>query len=226
MHQPQLHEPERTLLTRLADRRSKRVVFLSHCLLNENTRYLGGASRRGCVEELVQRYIAQGVGIVQMPCPEQHAWGGVLKPHLLHVYGAARAHPVAWRVAERLVPLGLAYTRLVYRRLATKVAAEIADYVASGFTVVGIVGVDASPSCGVRTTIDPACVSELAALDPTTVSVPEHNLAIFRHARAGRGIFVEELQRALRRRGLDVPFRAHDMRAEIEAASSQIGAAQ
>ena len=30
----------------LADQRSRRVVFVSHCILNENVRYLGGAARR------------------------------------------------------------------------------------------------------------------------------------------------------------------------------------
>ena len=38
------------LLERLDDERSKKVVFISHCLLNENVRYLGGAfptRRRG-----------------------------------------------------------------------------------------------------------------------------------------------------------------------------------
>jgi hypothetical protein len=35
------------LLERLKDERSKRVIFVSHCWLNENTRYLGGAFRPG-----------------------------------------------------------------------------------------------------------------------------------------------------------------------------------
>ena len=37
------------------DQRSGRVVFLSHCLLNKNTRYLGGAGRPGSVVEIVNR---------------------------------------------------------------------------------------------------------------------------------------------------------------------------
>jgi hypothetical protein len=41
------------LLERLKDERSKRVIFVSHCLLNENTRYLGGAFRRGCADKFV-----------------------------------------------------------------------------------------------------------------------------------------------------------------------------
>ncbi len=47
---------------RLEDRRSRKVVFLSHCLLNENTRYLGGACREGCVEEIVQLCQQRGLG--------------------------------------------------------------------------------------------------------------------------------------------------------------------
>jgi hypothetical protein len=33
----------RWLRSRLRDERSGRVVFVSHCLLNQNTRYLGAA---------------------------------------------------------------------------------------------------------------------------------------------------------------------------------------
>jgi hypothetical protein len=31
------------LIERLADARSNKVIFVSHCLLDENVRYLGGA---------------------------------------------------------------------------------------------------------------------------------------------------------------------------------------
>ena len=52
----------------LRDERSGEVVFVSHCLLNQNTRYLGGAFRPRCP-------------------PEQRVWGGVLKRLLLPAYG-------------------------------------------------------------------------------------------------------------------------------------------
>lgn len=62
------------LQARLRDERSRRIVFLSHCLLNENTRYLGGAFRPGAVDEVVGSYLRDGTGICQLPCPEQQAW--------------------------------------------------------------------------------------------------------------------------------------------------------
>jgi hypothetical protein len=62
------------------------MVFLSHCLLDENTRCLGGACRPGCVEELVVHSHAAR-GRHHLPCPEQHAWAGVLKRHMLRLAG-------------------------------------------------------------------------------------------------------------------------------------------
>jgi len=68
-----------TLRERLRDERGGRVLFVSHCLLNENVRYQGGAGRRGAVDEIVDECRMRGLGICQMPCPEQRAWGGVGK---------------------------------------------------------------------------------------------------------------------------------------------------
>lgn len=76
------------LLAQLRDERSKRVIFVSHCILNENTRYLGGAFRPAGVDELVDAFQRQRLDICQMPCPEQRAWGGVLKRRLWPFYGS------------------------------------------------------------------------------------------------------------------------------------------
>jgi predicted secreted protein len=133
---------DRLLADRLRDERSRRVAFVSHCLLNENTRYLGGAFRAGGVAELVD----QDIGICQLPCPEQHAWGGVLKRRLLLAYGVGGTPLSVLR--RPLLRLFVLYTRIVYERLARDVARQIADYHRAGFTVVAVIGVGASPSCG------------------------------------------------------------------------------
>ena len=212
---------EARLAARLTDQRSRKVVFLSHCLLNENTRYLGGACRRGCVREVVQQCLDQGIGIVQMPCPEQQAWGGVLKKRLLRLYGTRASHPALHRLEWALLPIGLLFTRLVYRRLARQVAAQIDDYLRSGFEVLGVVGVDGSPSCGVNKTVEiHGAVEAISALDPRTVSVDQQNAVVRRYAQPGPGIFIAALQRALRRRGLEVPLLAHDLFDELDGRPS------
>ena len=125
------------LLGKVRDARNRRVVFLSHCLLNENTRYPGGACRPGCISEVVQRCLTENLGIVQMPCPEQRAWGGVLKRRLLSVFGLRERHRVLYGFRRPGLLLFVMYSRLVYQRLARQVASEIQDYVESGFEVAG-----------------------------------------------------------------------------------------
>jgi predicted secreted protein len=198
----------------LHDQRSRKVVFLSHCLLNANTRYLGGAGRRGSVAEIVQPCLEEGIGMVQLPCPEEHAWGGVLKRWLLGFYGADAS--LSFRLRAALFPLMLFYTRRVYRSLARHVANQIQDYLASGFEVLGIIGVDGSPSCGVQTTMNlERAFVQLARLQPVATAA-DVNTIVRCNAIGGRGLFVALLEEELRRRSLTVPFAAHDLMAELE----------
>jgi hypothetical protein len=204
------------LQERLRDRRSRRVVFLSHCLLNENTRYLGGANHRGAIESVVRACLDANLGMVQMPCPEQCAWGGVLKRRLLLAYGLRERAPWAYVLRRPLLAFGLLYTRWRYARLADAVVAQAADYVSSGFEVAGIVGVDGSPSCGVGCSVDPWRVDLLLALPLAELSVDRQD-AILRHAnRPGPGLFVRALRRALAKRRVRVPLLAYDLFAELE----------
>lgn len=114
----------------LGDPRSGQVVFVSHCMLNQNVRYRVGATRPGAVDEVVARLQRAGVGIVQMPCPEQRAWGGVDKRYTMPVYGAE--HTKLRRLRRPATWLFMLYTRLAYRRIAGQVARDIRDYVRSG----------------------------------------------------------------------------------------------
>lgn len=208
-------KPSRDLQERLQDKRSKQVIFVSHCILNENARYLGGACRAGCIAEIAQACIEQGYGIVQMPCPEQHAWGGILKPYLLMAYGSR--HTLLYRLRGLLLPIFIWYTRRVYRKLARATAAQIRDYRDSGFSAVSIVGIDGSPSCGVTKTLDLEKSFALTArLDPKLITVDALNNAIRTAVVPGHGLFISELQQQLRRRGLNVIFTQHDLIAELD----------
>lgn len=212
------------LLERLEDERSKRVIFVSHCLLNENTRYLGGAFRPGGVDELVDGFQREGLGICQMHCPEQRAWGGVLKRSLLLMYGSQGT--LRYRLRHLLLPLFLWYTRWRYRRLAKEVVKEIEDYARSGFEVVGIVGVGGSPSCGVWCTLDlPRSLDvvagcPLARLDRRVMNeeVVAANLS------EGEGLFVAAIQRRLRRKHLPIRWYEHDLLSEIKGQPTRLQA--
>lgn len=203
------------LLQRLGDERSKRVIFVSHCLLNENTRYLGGAFRQGCVDELVDGFQQEGLGISQMPCPEQRAWGGVLKRHMLPIYGSRGT--LLYRLRHVLLPLFLFYTRWRYRRLAKEVVRDIEDYVRSGFELVGIVGVGGSPSCGVWSRLDLRRSLEVVAGCPLSRFDRRvmNEEAVAACLSEGEGLFVAAVQRRLRRKRLSIRWYEHDLLAEI-----------
>ena len=203
------------LRQQLVDTRGGRVVFLSHCLLNQNVRYLGGAGRAGGVDEVVNHYLARGIGICQLPCPEQRAWGGVLKRRMLWAYGAGGT--LRAPIARLLLRPFTWYTRRVYARLAHSVARDIVDYQRSGIDVTGLVGIGGSPSCGVHPTLDlPAAVSALtrcpaARLDRRTLNEG----IIAAHVRPGEGLFIHALRQRLAHAGAGIPLHEHDLLAEL-----------
>jgi hypothetical protein len=154
------------LMERLEDERSKRVIFVSHCLLNENTRCLGGAFRPGGVNEPVDGFQQEGLGTCQMHCPEQRAWGGVLKRFLLPMYTSRGTLP--YRLRHVLLPLFLWYTRWRCRCLAKEVVRDIEDYVHSDFEIVAW---EARPRavCGARSIcLVPSMSSQTARLPGST----------------------------------------------------------
>jgi uncharacterized protein YbbK (DUF523 family) len=210
------------LTERLRDARGREVVFVSHCLLNENTRYLGGAFHRGAVPEVVE-LLRSGVGLHQMPCPEQRAWGGVLKRRMLLAFGLRDS--VLYPARGLLFRVFVWQTRVRYARLARQVARDVEDYTRAGMRVLGIIGVGGSPSCGVATTLDlrrsfetiAAC--PLARMDRTTMN----ERAVAACTAPGEGLFTRALKRELARRRLDVAFVEYDLVAEMHGAPQPVG---
>jgi hypothetical protein len=114
--------------------------------------------------------------------------------------------------------LFLRYTRWRYARLARRVAADVADYRRSGFDVVGIIGIDGSPSCGVTRTLDlDLAIAGVVACDPQTVVRDAFNQdVIIASLTPGEGLFTAALRHALGQRRLDIHLYAHDLVAELE----------
>lgn len=199
----------------LPDARARRVMFVSHCILNQNVRYLGGAGRSGTVDDVVGDLVADGLGIYQMPCPEQRAWGGVAKGYLLPMYGSRGT--LRYRLRRPLTALLLWRTRWVYARLARGVARDMADHERSGVAVTGVLGVGPSPSCGVFRTLDVHRSLEVIAACPLAgANTRQFNADLLSSATvAGQGLFVRALRVALRRRGLNPTWLEHDLAAEL-----------
>ena len=127
------------------DSRSKRVIFVSHCIFNQNAKIDGCAHYPGAIRGAADLLLRSGCGIVQMDCPE-----------LLHLgldrrVEADRRRTIAsedTRVAELMEsPAG----RACCRDVASRVVLQVEQYVRNGFAVVGVLGVNGSPTCGVET---------------------------------------------------------------------------
>jgi len=185
-------------------------------LLNENVRYPRGATCPGAVPKLVTRCVERGVGLCQIPCPELRAWGGVRKRQLLRLYGL---RPLRYRPVRRAaLAVATVWTRVVYRRLARRVAGEIAEYIDSGFDVVGVGG---SPSCGVHSTLDlDGAVAALARGEGGTDRRSTNRDIVAANVVAGRDLFIACLDRALRSRRITVRYGEHDLVAEITDAGA------
>jgi hypothetical protein len=139
----------------------------------------------------------------------------VLKPHSLRLYHSKGG--LLYPLRGLLLRAFVLWTRLVYRRLARRVARDVADYERSGIAVAGMVGIGASPSCGVTTTLDLRASLEVVASCPAAALTRDvmNERAVLGCRRTGEGLFIAELDRQLRRRGLDVPAFEHDLAAEL-----------
>jgi len=150
-----------------------------------------------------------------MRCPEQRAWGGILKRYVLPLYGSRDSLLYRWR--HLLLPLFLWYTRRIYWRMAREVVRDIEDYMRSGFEVVGIVSVGGSPSCGVCTTLDLGRSIEVIAGCPFA-EIERHRLneeSIVACLIEGEGLFIEAIRRQLKRKHLPIRFYEHELLTEI-----------
>jgi predicted secreted protein len=113
----------------LDDARKRKVVFLSHCFLNINTRFPQGCAFAGANVPVINVLLKHDLGIIQMPCPEflclgleKELYGEILESEL----------------------------RDCFRNIATGVVDQIEAYLELGYEIAGIIGMNPSPSCGVH----------------------------------------------------------------------------
>jgi predicted secreted protein len=155
-----------------SDVRSRKIVLVAHCILNQNAISDGTADFPGSDACIVKRLLEAGVGILQLPCPELNCLGLDRGDPL----GAQR--PVLEENTRIRGAMGETAPARILASLVERVVFEVEQYHQHGFELLGLIGIDRSPSCGVNTT------SRLNQEEP------------------GRGVFIEALRGALSERGL------------------------
>lgn len=67
--QKKLNQPNGGIIPEFTDARSKKVMFVAHCILNQNARINTCAYTPAAITPVIQEILKRGIGIVQMPCP-------------------------------------------------------------------------------------------------------------------------------------------------------------
>lgn len=128
------------------DKRSKRVIFVAHCILNQNAISDGTADYPGSHVDIIRTLLDAQVGIIQMPCPELCCLGLDRE----NILGAESPVVVENTRIRKEIQRPDAVSLL--DRLVEQVISQIIEYHKHGFNILGIVGINRSPSCGVDTT--------------------------------------------------------------------------
>jgi predicted secreted protein len=139
------------------DVRSRKVVVLAHCVLNQNSRVSGLAYHPAAVEEIVYFLIKHDVGIVQMPCPEVVYVGLSRKTQTKEQYETPRF-------------------RSLCRQIARLTAKLIQEYLRNGVRVLAVLGVEGSPNCGVEEPLGIFIEELKTELKKREITVPFHEL--------------------------------------------------
>jgi predicted secreted protein len=151
------------------DQRSTRFIFTPFCLTCQAFQ-AQGIVRFGyssVMKQILNELVRQDLNIVQLPCPESQLGG--------------------YAVGLKRQPKGIRdYDTQEFRSLCDKLAGEVVcmikGIIANGFQVVGILGIEFSPSCSVK----------LQYTNKGTIRRPGH--------------FICALQKLLRANGICIPF--------------------
>lgn len=107
---------------------SKKIIVVSHCVLNQNA-VVHGLERAGGGFPLVHEILKEGIGIIQLPCPEFLYLGGTRPSMNKNEYENMAGY--AEHCQKILEPIFL----------------QLKEYQQNGYTYLGVLGIQESPSC-------------------------------------------------------------------------------
>lgn len=175
-------------------KRDRRMVMLCHCIINCNSKVEGCSGYRGAMSEITKLLVDNGIGIIQLPCPEMTYYGIKRWGHVKDQFDTP-------------------YYRKHCRKIFQPYVEQLQDYISNGYEIIGLLGVEGSPSCGISMT----CTGDWGGEFSTNPNLKETLDAV--EIIADRGVFSEEVSALLAEKGITVPFLGID---EAEMADSVI----
>jgi predicted secreted protein len=114
----------------MPDKRSGKIVVVSHCILNVHSLEDDLAIYPGLEKEVVELLITNSVGIYQIPCPEIELSSIFRKALPKESYD----HPKI---------------RKAYRKMAEEITRTLSSYAKKGYQITAVLGAEGSPTCGI-----------------------------------------------------------------------------
>jgi predicted secreted protein len=138
------------------DKRGHKIIYLSRCLLNQNLRFPGIAVENGAISELVEALIQHGIGIESLPCLERLGWGGIKRKTIFKYFPivAKNIGTIKFPLIKLILRIWIRNYKKICKNEAKRVMYQLKDYVGSGYSVLGIITTNDSPTCGITKTIN------------------------------------------------------------------------
>jgi len=155
-------------------KREKKIIVVSHCLLNCNSKVEGLSVFNGA-HDVVRRITNEGYGIIQLPCPEMIMYGIKRWGHVKNQFDTP-------------------FFRSQCRSLLTPYIQQFKDYMENGYSIDSIIAVNYSPSCG----YDKTCISRQCGGNSNETG--EYNVEIANE----KGVFIEILENMLKEENLNI----------------------
>jgi predicted secreted protein len=133
------------------------VVFLSHCILNQNSVVKPLARAKGAYNKVAEEIIKRDIGIYQIMCPENKYLG-----------------------LNRLPQTKEEYDNKDYRNICRDIAYEVVDdiekYINNSNKVLGIIGISNSPTCSYNENKGILFEEIFYLLNERSISIPVLNI--------------------------------------------------
>lgn len=111
--------------------RSKRVIFISHCIINQNTVVCPLARAKGAYREIIEEIMNNGIGIHQLPCPEHRHLGFKREPMDKNQYDTIEYRNLCRNISQDTINI-------------------MKEYLDNDYEIVGLIGINESPTCSIR----------------------------------------------------------------------------
>ncbi len=161
--------------------RGRRILILSHCILNQNSVVLPYGREMKDFQELINYCMTNNIGLIQLPCPELKQLGlrrwGHLKTQL--------DYP--------------GYRKLCYELL-IPIIEDIEGYLENNYQIMGVCGIKGSPTCGVSET----CVGDWQGEVSTYESIEAAQAKV--KMSEEKGVLMEIFSKVLEEKNIQLDF--------------------